>query len=59
MEQKAVRRDAPSSYVTHNVPDAFGPSGVVALFPRIIREFDDGPCEEPMIYGCKSDGQLS
>jgi len=23
------------------------------FFPRIIREFDDGPDEEPMIYGEK------
>jgi hypothetical protein len=22
-----------------------------AMYPRIIREFDDGPDEEPMMYG--------
>ncbi len=22
-----------------------------AFYPRIIREFDDGPDEEPMLYG--------
>jgi len=22
-----------------------------AMYPRIIREFDDGPDEKPMIYG--------
>ena len=25
----------------------------VFLFPRILREFDDGPDEKPMIYGGK------
>ena len=24
-----------------------------AMFPRIIREFDDGPDEGPMIYGTR------
>jgi len=24
------------------------------MFPRIIREFDDGPDEKPMLYGGKT-----
>jgi len=26
------------------------------MFPRIIREFDDGPDEEPMMYGGRRHG---
>jgi hypothetical protein len=26
---------------------------ISSFFPRIIREFDDGPDEEPMMYGEK------
>jgi len=26
------------------------------MFPRIIREFDDGPDEEPMMYGSRRHG---
>lgn len=25
-----------------------------AMYPRIIREFDDGPDEEPMCYGVRN-----
>jgi len=34
---------------SHHVGEKPTPS----FFPRIIREFDDGPDEEPMIYGGK------
>jgi len=30
--------------------------GTAAMFPRIIREFDDGPDEEPMMYGGRRHG---
>jgi len=39
MEQKTIQKVAPSSYVTYCLPDASGPPGCAALFPRIIREF--------------------
>jgi len=28
----------------------------VFFYPRIVREFDDGPDEKPMIYGEKGHG---
>jgi len=33
-----------------SVEEKIGPSHQT-FFPRIIREFDDGPDEKPMIYG--------
>jgi len=35
---------------SHQVGEKPTPS---SFFPRIIREFDDGPDEKPMIYGEK------
>jgi len=46
------------------VPDPYGydprkTPATTAMFPKIIREFDDGQDEKPMIYGRKRRTLLS
>jgi len=48
-ESKSVKSDEEKS--TLDWRDIRGLPFDQAFFPRIIREFDDGPDEKPMVYG--------
>jgi len=46
MNRKEIRESNPQKITLETLP---------SFFPRIVREFNDGPDEEPMIYGGRYD----